>query len=639
MRIDVEKVLIIGPMSVKEHFFSEAQALGVVQFISPFAPPVERPREIELLVEAIHILKRRVPIAPIKGAQADLRQGSALALHIVEENERLERSHEHMRYLEKQIARIEVFGDFSLGELEDLYERTGRRVRFFYAKENEQLAEAVAGQPDLVYIGSHSDLAYFISFDRENRSYTPLIEMKIERSLGELQSELSATRRITDALDADLALFTRELHFLEQSLIDELNRYHLLQARETAEISLAGELFHVMGWVPKNKRALLETLCDKVAVHYAPIAEEEGDAIPTYLENEGLLRSGEDLIAVYDTPSRVDRDPSTWVLFSFALFFSMIIADAGYGLLLLIIAFYLRRKYAGKRGVIQRITRLTFMLSIGCMVWGVLAASYFGINLSPVSPFRQVSPIHWMAHQKAAYYIEHKPPAYEHQLHEYPELKSEQAPLGYLMKVPKEGGGYAIYEDFSNSAMLELVLFLGALHISFGLLRYADKNWANVGWVIGIIGGYVYFPALIHATSLIHYLFHLPPAVGALIGPYLLYGGVLLAFVLALIQKRLAGLVEPMQVIQIFADIMSYLRIYALSLAGMIMASTFNGIGMKMPWYLGMWIILAGHGINFTLAIIGGIIHGLRLNFIEWYHYSFEGGGKPFQPLALIDVD
>ncbi|MBI3900851.1 MAG: V-type ATP synthase subunit I, partial [Chlamydiia bacterium] len=92
-------------------------------------------------------------------------------------------------------------------------------------------------------------------------------------------------------------------------------------------------------------------------------------------------------------------------------------------------------------------------------------------------------------------------------------------------------------------------------------------------------------------------------------------------------------------VIQVFADVMSYLRIYALSLAGMIMAATFNRIAASAPFFLGILVILAGHALNLVLALMGGVIHGLRLNFIEWYHYSFEGGGRKFNPLSLLKID
>jgi len=154
-----------------------------------------------------------------------------------------------------------------------------------------------------------------------------------------------------------------------------------------------------------------------------------------------------------------------------------------------------------------------------------------------------------------------------------------------------------------------------------------------------MVGSYLYFPLVLGAISLIHYIFHIPYELGGLIGQYVLFIGLGLTVVLAIIQKRLGGLGEIMHIIGVFADVMSYLRIYALSLAGMIMATTFNQIGTSIPIYVGIFVILVGHTVNITLAVMGGIIHGLRLNFIEWYHYSFEGGGREFNPLSLIKID
>ena len=67
------------------------------------------------------------------------------------------------------------------------------------------------------------------------------------------------------------------------------------------------------------------------------------------------------------------------------------------------------------------------------------------------------------------------------------------------------------------------------------------------------------------------------------------------------------------------------------------MAATFNNISSNLPLVLGIIVLIFGHGINIVLAIMGGVIHGLRLNFIEWYHYSFEGGGHRFKPLSKIN--
>ncbi len=70
------------------------------------------------------------------------------------------------------------------------------------------------------------------------------------------------------------------------------------------------------------------------------------------------------------------------------------------------------------------------------------------------------------------------------------------------------------------------------------------------------------------------------------------------------------------------------------------MAETFNTMGMTIHGNYGLipacFVILVGHSININLAIVEGTVHGLRLNFIEWYHYSFEGGGRLFRPLIRL---
>jgi V/A-type H+-transporting ATPase subunit I len=247
-----------------------------------------------------------------------------------------------------------------------------------------------------------------------------------------------------------------------------------------------------------------------------------------------------------------------------------------------------------------------------------------------------------MVEKKTEYFLHKKPSAYTDLIKEYPELKEAKTTEAFLKGVTREQEGmskYVIYNLFQGNVLLELVIFIGTIHIMCSFLRYLDKNWAGLGWAIFMVGAYLYFPSILGAISLIHYIFHVPYHSGALIGKYLVYGGVSLAVLLALIQKRLAGAAEIMQVIQVFADVMSYLRIYALSLAGMIMAATFNNIAHSAPLVLGILVIFFGHTLNFVLAIMGGVIHGLRLNFIEWYHYSFEGGGKKFNPLSLLKID
>lgn len=637
MRHDVEKYLIFGPWSQRDLFFEEAQRLGIAEFISSRSEALERPLEVQTFVEALHILRAMPPVKQV--APYDYHSAIVFARHIVDQKERLERMREKMRILDKEIARIEIFGDFSIPELKATEEMTKRHIQFFFAKKIEGVEATF--RPEVIYVGSASGIHYFIAINKEKTSYNGLFEMKIERSLGDLLDEYAFLRRRVEVFEDELAQLAHHKKELRQGLAAALNHYHLEQSKERANAHLEGGIFAVEAWIPKNKRHILETLASETSVSFEPILVEEKDKIPTYLENQSIGILGQDLVSIYDTPSRSDRDPSWWVFFSFALFFSMIIADVGYGIILLGIALYLYWKYGKKEGLGRRIIKLTIYLSIGCIIWGMMIPSFLGIDFPPDSKWRSISLVTWMVKKKAAYSMEHKDKSYQEIAPEYPQLQDAKNPMEFfsITKVQDHRTTYPVFEAFQDSVLIEIVIFLGAIHLMLSFLRYVDKNWAAIGWVIFMIGAYLYFPSIIKTVSILNYIFGVPEVLGAKVGFLLIWVGLGLASVLAVIQKRLGGLGEIMHVIQIFADTMSYLRIYALSLAGMIMASTFNHIGSRAPFYVGFLIIFAGHTVNFVLAIMGGIIHGLRLNFIEWYHYSFEGGGRNFKPLSLHRIE
>ena len=150
-------------------------------------------------------------------------------------------------------------------------------------------------------------------------------------------------------------------------------------------------------------------------------------------------------------------------------------------------------------------------------------------------------------------------------------------------------------------------------------------------------GGYLYFPKLLNdATTLLNFTGLISKPVAYAWGIQIFFGGLIFVFIAAFIQRRWAAFHELTNAIQVFADVLSYLRIYALALAGIIMAETFNEMGLNFGFFAGSLIILLGQFNTLLLSLMSAMIHGLRLNFLEWYHYSFEGDGKSFNPLKLI---
>ena len=200
----------------------------------------------------------------------------------------------------------------------------------------------------------------------------------------------------------------------------------------------------------------------------------------------------------------------------------------------------------------------------------------------------------------------------------------------------KQKVSYEAIEIFDRNNLMEISLLFGVIHLVLSFTRNFRRNIAGFGWCIFLVGGYLYFPKILMATSMMNFLNIIPKETAHYYGFHMIYIGVILAVVFALIQKKKAGIAEITNVVGVFGDVLSYLRLYALGIAGMILSQTFNTMAQEINIFVGVFIVIIGHSINMTLGIMGGIIHGLRLNFLEWYNHCFDGGGKIFNPLKLF---
>lgn len=639
MRIDVKKFLFIGSHNEREKFFKKAQRAGLIHFIDLVpTEQIEVPKEIEEIGSAIKVL-RGLPTVE-QEEMTDYSKSDEIARHILKLKHRIESLEEEKRVIRLEIARVEVFGHFSLEDIATIEKQGNRKIQFFFAKkgvfDDQPLPEG------LIYVASDHGLDYFVAINKETTYYDHMIEMQIEHPFGTLKERFAEVERELHTIEEELKPLAKYNEYLHHALVFRMNAYNLHSTENFVEYALDERLFAVEGWVPVDKIEVIETLVKSMHVHMEEIAVEEDDAMPTYLENSGPARIGEDLVHIYDTPSTTDKDPSLWVLGAFSLFFAMIIGDAGYGLLFLGIALYLRWKFPNPKKVAKRVLDLVTILSVACITWGVLTNSFFGLNIGPESPLRNFSALNWLAEKKAAYHIDQQDETYQEWVGKIPQLKGVSDPQEFLKKGTTESEGkisYALLNKFSDNIMMELALFIGVAHICLSLLRYLGRNWAAIGWVVLIVGGYFYFPSYLGASSMLEYVFGLDKDFLPEEGIYMMVGGLGIALFLSLIQNKLLGLLEITNIIQIFADILSYLRLYALGLASAILAGTVNDVAGSTIFVVGMLIAVIGHSVNMGLGIMSGVIHGLRLNFLEWYHYSFEGDGKLFAPLKKMEIE
>lgn len=636
MREDVKKYLFVGVSGDKAAFFQKAQDVGLVHFIdTSLTKTREVPQDIEKIAGAIKVL-RGVPAVE----QEDTDE-YAIAVGLAQKILDLKHAHERLeaeqRITQLDIARVEVFGDFSPEDVAYIEQNGHRKIQFYFARQGFAVKNEVPA--DVLYVGMENNLEYYVGINDKPMAYDKMVEMKIDQPVGMLQKRQVQIEQQLHDIEQRLKGYAKYNEFLHHAMIQRLNSHDLQTAQNSAQMQLDDTLFAVEGWVPVNKTADVQALAHESGVHMEEVAVEETDRVPTCLQNEGVSRVGEDLVHIYDTPSATDKDPSLWVLGSFALFFSFIVGDAGYGLVFLLIALYIRYKMTDASPVGKRTLNLVTILCTCVIVWGVLTNSFFGLSFDIDSPLRKVSVMNWLVEKKTAYHISHQDAIYQEWVAKYPKLEGETDPKAFIKGTVELKKGKPVYElvnRFSDNILFELALFIGVVHIGISLIRYMTRNWAALGWILFLIGAYLYLPEYLHATSLIHFVFGIDPVKGAQDGLYLIFGGATLAVVIAIFKHKFLGVLEAMTMVQIFADVMSYLRLYALGLAGAIMTGLINEMAESLVFVVGIVLVVLGHIVNMVLSIMGGVIHGLRLNFIEWYHYSFEGGGLMFKPLRKL---
>ena len=399
----------------------------------------------------------------------------------------------------------------------------------------------------------------------------------------------------------------------------ELAARYLDRARswlEAAEISLEKEAYassfqrtrytcRIGGWVESDRvgelEGLLKGMCEDSfhLEHRPPTKEEEGsDSVPTKLKNGWMGRLFEPFTLTFAIPKYNEIDPSLLISMPFIFIFGLMMGDAGYGLLMLIGGFILLIK-ARRSDFLKRTGIISIFFGMASIIAGIWMGGFFG-DLVPR--------IIW------------------------------GDPSRYLYSV--DLFGYHLPYDSLKDPMFFflLSLLIGLVQLDFGILllgydRLKKRNYLGVlkgavSWVF-VQGG-----AGIFIGSFLGGLWELTGTLAIIGGVMLLIGCVLLFLE--------AG---PMFIFSIegyVGDLMSYSRILALGLSSFGLAFAFNVIVELLmgisPFLVpvGIVLLVSLHVLNLFLQILGGAIHSLRLQYVEFFGKFYEGGGNLFKPFGRI---
>ncbi len=397
---------------------------------------------------------------------------------------------------------------------------------------------------------------------------------EIDRRITDIEGLLASTRRALEEHAGDRPA-VREL--AEQA--EDLVRF--LEAREG--MGATKPLAYLRGYCPVER---VDALRAAAAQHGWGLRISEPDAeepVPTLIRNPGWVRPIQTVFkAIGIVPGYREIDISAAFLLFLSLFFAMIVGDAGYGLLFVGLTWWARRK---RPNAPAEPFRLLMVMSVSTVVWGVITGNYFGIANTP-------------------------------------------APLA--------GFKLAWLGDEDN--VKRLCFLIGAIHLTVAHLWNAIRVWnspralAQLGWIATTWT--MYFAA---CNMVLGYPY--PDGVG-----WMFVAGVALIVLFMTPARELKAewfnhVMLPLSLVSNFVDVVSYLRLFAVGFASFAVASAFNEMGTSgsglLSGLVGALIIFFGHALNITLAAMGVLVHGIRLNTLEFSsHIGMQWTGRPYAPFA-----
>lgn len=595
----LNKISIVSVRKDKDVVLAKIQHLGFVHLRSinrtkaPIIGAVPS-NEIDKLKAAIRYLAD----TPIKGklkTQVPTMEINDLIDKILMNQKETSEKIDRRDFLIERITDLSIWGNFQLPHDEEI---NHHKLWFYKIK----LKDFAAIQKDVVLHEIHRDnqFHYIVIIDPKEPDPTVMPVSRIHTgaiSLQTLKDELIAVNERLDDLYEQRVHHTRFIFILKQQLARFFDKSSLQQAASMT--SDEEHYFILQGWVPANKLPELYEFCQQNNVSLIVEEAEEHDVPPTMLETYQWSAAGSELVKFYQMPGYRTLDPSLLVFVSFTIFFAMILADAGYALVIALITLFYWPKLSKMNAGVW-IKPLLFSICIASFIYGVMIGSYFGAEPSPGTLLAEL----------------------------------------HILNI----------HDFKT--MMAVVLVIGCIHvIAANVMRawFATQTHTKIhslsygALIVGVmlaIFGYQYKLTLLFNSSLgIISLSILIMMISASDLPVTNFK--------SFIKRLLYSLTELMHLSTLFGDVLSYLRLFALGLAGASLAITFNQIARQIAeasphgfgWIMAILVLILGQSLNFIICLMSAVIHGLRLNYIEFFKWSVKEEGYQYDPLKKMEVD
>ena len=580
--VNMHKVTFIGMTADRDRLLNDLQSMGCVQII-PLASVSAAHTEAAHTAGAREALNFLHTYPQRRRQVLDKQRFDAVKVQqrTLEVRTRLHDLENERDFLIKRIQDMRPWGDFTFPSLQEM----GNQRLWFYVVPHKDLPAFEMVAPVREIIRHDNRFCYVAVVAEKEPSEMPVARVHLgSKPRHELEARLDDVELAIEDAQAERAYLTRWHDLLRH----DLNRLEDQAIRQSAaaQVYSNDRAFALQGWAPEDSLPALKAYSKEQEFYCAAEAPTPEDSPPTLMRNPSWLSAGEDLVTFYMIPGYQTWDPSAVTFVSFVIFFGMILADAGYAAILGIVLMLMWKKL-GRSSSGSRFRPLLMSVVVASLGFGALVGSYFGVTPSEES---------WLA-----------------KLH--------------------------ILNVTDTNRMMIISVVIGVFHIVLAnvMNAYRYEHWLDrlpsLGWIGMICGG---LALAICGSVTLAGLQELGIALMAL-------GALLIIFFTAPREKPFArlgqGLLGLTKLSGALGDILSYLRLFALGLASASLAVEFNnmaagiyegfpGIGLLFA----LLILVLGHTVNLFLGIASGVIHGLRLNVIEFFNWGLKEEGTLYKP-------
>ncbi len=589
-----------------EEFLSKIQDLGVIDITRSVKPVDEKSEallsEADTVKKALNVLNS-CDAEPEKGFRFDGDPVEA-ALKAQADVEELKNE---LSSAKKELSARKPWGQFSTEAIGRL-EAQGLKIRF-YSCQKKKFDHAWAEIQPLQVVSETDTTVFFVTVAPVSEEYSFPIEPmaapegsvnEMELTIKDLETRLSERKKLLGNLKGCIGELRRRYN-------EKLGALDLYLAESATEMAADSHLAVVTGFAPTEDDKRLCDAFDALGIYYIHEPATKEDNPPIKLHNNWFAKNFEVLTGMYGMPVYDEFDPTPVLGPFFMLFFAMCMGDAGYGIVLMLIALFMKLKMQGTS--LGKMYRLIGFLGGMTFFVGLFLGTFFGMSILEAS---------WTPEWLKALCVDGW----------FPDGKIAGFPVQMVLAVA-----------------------IGVLHICLAMIiktinytkRFGfSKTISTWGWTTLIVGGIIVIAlgmteilsevafkwviiALAAVSSLAIFVFNTPGRRNPLVN----IG---------------SGLWDTYNMVTgLMGDVLSYIRLYALGLAGGMLGNAFNIMGtmiLDIPvpgvnWVFCIVILIFGHVLNLAMSCLGAFVHPLRLTFVEYFKNSgYEGTGLKYNPLT-----